>query len=153
GRTFAAADAARDVALVDSSYATTNKLKVGGTIAVGNAKATATNFTIVGVAQSLANLKNDVNTIYVTATSGDQISSVASAIAVAVPGATVTDQSTLANEVTGSISSAASLANNLGKWLAIAVLVAAFLLATLLTMSAVTRRVREFGTLKALGWK
>jgi ABC-type lipoprotein release transport system permease subunit len=32
------------------------------------------------------------------------------------------------------------------------VLVAAFLLASLLTMAAVTRRVREFGTLKALGW-
>ena len=48
---------------------------------------------------------------------------------------------------------ASSLANNLGKWLAIAVLIAAFLLASLLTMSAVSRRVREFGTLKALGWR
>ncbi|MDX6340934.1 MAG: putative transport system permease protein, partial [Trebonia sp.] len=41
----------------------------------------------------------------------------------------------------------------LGKWLAIAVLIAAFLLASLLTMSAVSRRIREFGTLKALGWR
>ena len=65
----------------------------------------------------------------------------------------MTTSASLANEVTGSLSSAASLANNLGKWLAIAVLVAAFLLASLLTMAAVTRRVREFGTLKALGWK
>ncbi len=32
-------------------------------------------------------------------------------------------------------------------------LVAAFLVAGLLTSSAVSRRVREFGTLKALGWK
>jgi ABC-type antimicrobial peptide transport system permease subunit len=32
------------------------------------------------------------------------------------------------------------------------VLVAAFLVAGLLTSSAVSRRVREFGTLKALGW-
>jgi putative ABC transport system permease protein len=171
GRTFATADSAKDVALVEASYATTNKLKVGSTIAVGNSKAAATNFTVIGivtepagnspadvfiplgVAQTLANMKNDVNTIYVAATSGDQISSVASAIGKAVPGSTVTDQNSLASEVTGSISSAASLANNLGKWLAIAVLIAAFLLATLLTMSAVTRRVREFGTLKALGWK
>jgi ABC-type lipoprotein release transport system permease subunit len=171
GRTFTTADSAKDVALVEASYATTNKLKVGSTIAVGNSKATATNFTVIGivtepagnspadvyiplgVAQTLANMKNDVNTIYVAATSGDQINSVASAIGKAVPGSTVTDQNSLASEVTGSISSAASLANNLGKWLAIAVLIAAFLLATLLTMSAVTRRVREFGTLKALGWK
>ncbi|HEX7162445.1 MAG TPA: ABC transporter permease [Trebonia sp.] len=171
GRTFTTADSAKDVALVEASYATTNKLKVGSTIAVGDSKAAATNFTVIGivtepagnspadvyiplgVAQTLANMKNDVNTIYVAATSGDQISSVASAIGKAVPGSTVTDQNSLASEVTGSISSAASLANNLGKWLAIAVLIAAFLLATLLTMSAVTRRVREFGTLKALGWK
>ena len=171
GRTLAAADASSDVALVDSSYATQNKLKVGGTIAIGNSKATATNFKVVGivtepaganpadvyiplgVAQTLANMKNDVNTIYVSATSGQNISSVASAISKSVPGSTVTDQNTLASEVTGSISSAASLANNLGKWLAIAVLAAAFLLASLLTLAAVSRRVREFGTLKALGWK
>jgi ABC-type antimicrobial peptide transport system permease subunit len=171
GRTFTTADNASDVALVDSSYATQNKLKVGSTIAVGNSKNAATNFKVVGivsepagdnpadvyiplgVAQSLANLKNDVNTIYVTASNSGAISSVASAISTAVPGSTVTDQNTLASEVTGSISSAASLANNLGKWLAIAVLIAAFFLASLLTMAAVTRRIREFGTLKALGWK
>jgi putative ABC transport system permease protein len=171
GRTFTTADDSSDVALVDSSYATTNKLKVGDTLAVGNSKSTATNFKIVGivsepagdnpadvyiplgVAQSLANLKNDVNTIYVAASSSQDITSLASAIGKAVPGSTVTDQDTLASELNGSISSAASLANNLGKWLAIAVLIAAFLLASLLTMSAVTRRIREFGTLKALGWK
>jgi len=171
GRTFTAADASSDVALVDSSYATQNKIKVGSTIAVGNSKNTPTNFKVVGivsepagnnpadvyiplgVAQSLANLKNDVNTIYVTASNSGDISSVASSISKAVPGSTVTDQNTLASEVTGSLSSAATLANDLGKWLAIAVLVAAFLLASLLTMAAVTRRIREFGTLKALGWK
>jgi ABC-type antimicrobial peptide transport system permease subunit len=70
-----------------------------------------------------------------------------------LPKATVTTSSSLASEVTGSLSSAASLANNLGKWLAIAVLIAAFLLASLLTSGAVARRVREFGTLKALGWR
>ena len=171
GATFTAADASKDVALVESSYATTNKLKVGSTIAIGNSKAAATNFTVVGivsepsgdspsdvyiplgVAQSLANLKNDVNTIYVSATSNNDISTLATSISKAVPGTTVTDENSLASEVTGSLSSAASLANNLGKWLAIAVLIAAFLLAVLLTLSAVSRRIREFGTLKAIGWK
>ncbi len=171
GRTFASADATKDVALVDSSYATTNKLKVGSTIDIGNSKAAATKFTVVGIvtepagddstnvyiplttAQTLSGLKNDVNTIYVSATSGSDITSVANAIKSSVSGVTITDQDTLASQVTGSISSASSLANNLGKWLAIAVLIAAFLLASLLTMSAVSRRIREFGTLKALGWK
>ena len=171
GRTLAAADASSDVALVDSSYAAQNKLKVGSTVAIGSSKNTATSFKVVGivsepaganpadvyiplgVAQTLANMKNDVNTIYVAAASGQQIGSVATAISKAMPGSTVTDQNSLASEVTGSISNAASLANNLGKWLAIAVLIAAFGLASLLTMAAVSRRVREFGTLKALGWK
>jgi putative ABC transport system permease protein len=151
---------------VDSNYATSNKIKVGSTLSVDKV-----NFKVIGivsepsgddladvyiplgVAQSLSSLKNDVNTIYVAATSGTDIDSVASAIGKQLPSATVTDQNTLASQVTGSISSAASLANNLGKWLAIAVLIAAFLLAVLLTMSAVSRRIREFGTLKALGWK
>jgi len=159
GRTLAAADASQ------------NKLKVGSTVAIGSSKNTATNFKVVGivsepaganpadvyiplgVAQTLANMKNDVNTIYVAAASGQQIGSVATAISNAMPGSTVTDQNSLASEVTGSISNAASLANNLGKWLAIAVLIAAFGLASLLTMAAVSRRVREFGTLKALGWR
>jgi ABC-type antimicrobial peptide transport system permease subunit len=171
GRTFTTADNSKDVALVEASYATSEKLKVGSTIAVGNSKGTATNFTVVGivtepsgdspsnvyvplgVAQSLANLKNDVNTIYVSATSNNNITTLANTIKTAVPGSTVTDENSLASEVTGSLSSASSLANSLGKWLAIAVLIAAFLLASLLTMSAVSRRIREFGTLKALGWR
>jgi ABC-type antimicrobial peptide transport system permease subunit len=171
GRTFTAADANSDVAMIDSSYATANKLSAGSTIAIGNSSGTTTNFKVIGivsesagdnpsdvyiplaVAQKLANMKNDVNTIYVAASSSSAISTVSGEISKALPSDTVTTSADLANEVTGSLSSASSLANNLGKWLAIAVLVAAFLLASLLTMAAVSRRVREFGTLKALGWK
>jgi ABC-type lipoprotein release transport system permease subunit len=166
GTTFTNSDTAADDALVDSDYATSNKLKVGSTITVDkksfkvigivsvpSGDNSADVYIPLGVAQTLAGMKNDVNEIYVAASSGSDVATVASAISKDVSGATVTDQDSLASEVTGSISSAASLANNLGKWLAIAVLIAAFLLATLLTMSAVTRRVREFGTLKALGWK
>jgi putative ABC transport system permease protein len=166
GATFTSADTTAHVALVDSNYATSNKVTVGEKVTIDK-----TSFTVLGivtapsgdtppdyyipltVAQTLASMKNDVNEVYVTATNGQDITTVASAITKAVPGTTVTDQDSLASQVTGSISSAASLANNLGKWLAIAVLIAAFLLASLLTMSAVSRRIREFGTLKALGWK
>ena len=171
GRTFTTADASSDVALVDASYATANKLTVGSTIAIGNSSGATTSFKIIGivsepagdnpsdvyiplaVAQKLANLKNDVNTIYVAASSSSAIPAVQSEIQKALPSYTVTTSSDLASEVTGSLSSASSLANNLGKWLAIAVLVAAFLLASLLTLASVSRRVREFGTLKAIGWK
>ena len=171
GRTFSASNTSANVALVDASYATQNKLKIGSAIAVGNKSGKATTFKVVGivsepaddnpsdvyiplaVAQNLAGLKNQVNTIYVAASSSSAIGAVSSEISKALPGYTVTTSSDLASEVTGSLSSASSLANNLGKWLALAVLVTAFLLASLLTMATVSRRVREFGTLKALGWK
>jgi len=171
GTALTSADANSDVAVVDSGYATQNKLGVGSVIDVGG-----TNFTITGIvsapqggsppdvyiplakAQSLgkngtSSLTGQVNTIYVSAASAADIATVQQEIAVVLPSATVTDQNDLASEVTGSLSSASSLANNLGKWLSAAVLIAAFLLASLLTMAAVARRVREFGTLKALGWR
>ena len=170
GRTLASSDASANIALLDSAYATQQKLKVGSTVSVGNSSNVGTSFKVVGIvdngaatpadvfiplgrAQALANLKNEVNTIYVAADNANDVNGVASSISGAISGSTVTTSADLANEITGSMSSAASLANNLGKWLAILVLVAAFLLASLLTMSAVTRRIREFGTLKALGWK
>jgi len=173
GRDFTAADADKNVALVDANYAAANGLKVGKTVTIGGVK-----FTIIGIvtqpeastppnvyiplarAQTLAtspggtgSLKGDVNTIYVTAASAADIPAVQSEIAKLLPTATVTTPSSLASEVSGSVSSAAKLADDLGKWLSILVLIAAFAIAVLLTMSAVARRVREFGTLKALGWR
>jgi putative ABC transport system permease protein len=165
GRTLAAADNTSNVALVDSNYAKSNKITVGSTATIAK-----TSFKVVGVvsvpasansydyyiplprAQALSGLKDDVNTIYVAADSASNITTVSASIAAAVPHSTVQNSSSLASQLTGSVANASSLANNLGRWLAIAVLAAAFLLASLLTMSAVSRRVREFGTLKALGW-
>jgi putative ABC transport system permease protein len=166
GRTFTAADASANVAVVDSDYAKQDKLKVGSSITIAKKS-----FKVVGIvsepagaaaadayiplarAQALASMKSKVNTVYVAAGSASDISAVSREISALMPKATVTNSSDLASEVTGSLASTSSLANNLGRWLAIAVLAAAFLLASLLTMSAVGRRVREFGTLKALGWR
>ncbi len=166
GRTLKSSDATADMAVVDSSYAKSASLKVGSDVTLAGTK-----FTVVGIvsepasdssadvyvplarAQALSSNAGKVNTIYVAADSSSDIAAVQKEIQKAVPGSTVTTSANLASEVTGSLSSASTLANNLGKWLAIAVLAAAFLLASLLTMSAVSRRVREFGTLKALGWR
>ena len=70
-----------------------------------------------------------------------------------MPGATVTTPSSLASQINGSLGNAAKLAGDLGTWLSVLVLVVAFAVAGLLTMSAVSRRAREFGTLKAIGWR
>jgi putative ABC transport system permease protein len=130
GRTFTAADASADVAVLDSSYAAQNKLTVGSTIAVGNSSGTTTNFKVIGivselagdnpsdvyvplgVAQKLANLKNDVNTIYVAADNSSAIGTVSGEITKALPADTVTTSADLASEVTGSLSNASSLFRN-----------------------------------------
>jgi putative ABC transport system permease protein len=173
GRTFTAADANADVAVVDANYATANKLTVGSTVTVAKTK-----FKIIGIvtqpqassppavyiplarAQALAtnpatgkSMKGEVNTVYVTAASAADIGAVQNEIEHLLPQATVTSSSDLASEITGSAASAAKLAGALGKWLAVLVLIAAFAVASLLTMAAVARRVPEFGTLKALGWR
>jgi ABC-type antimicrobial peptide transport system permease subunit len=168
GSGFTSSDTDSHVALISSDYATSDKLAVGDTVTLAS-----TSFKVIGVvaatdsssssdtdvfiplevAQTLSGYKNEVNTIYVSASNNNDVTTLASDIKSTVSGSTVTDESSLASEVTGSLSSASTLINSLGKWVAIAVLIAAFLLAALLTMSAVSRRIREFGTLKALGWK
>ncbi|MGW6704469.1 ABC transporter permease [Streptomyces sp. NPDC054956] len=166
GRGFGTGETDAAVAVVDSAYAMKNKLVVDSEITIKNAK-----FKVVGIAtadsgdaaanvylpleqaQTLAGTPDKITTVYVQAKDSQAIGSVKQAIQKNVPDTTVTTSADLADTVSGSLSTAASLASTVGKWLSYAVLLAAFLVAGLLTSSAVSRRVREFGTLKALGWK
>ena len=166
GRSLTSADANAKVALVTKAYAKQNSLSVGDTKKIDGKK-----FAIVGIvalpagstssdlyiplswAQKLSDNEGKVNQIYVKADSADDIAAVKKEIKQVLPKATVTTSEDLASQVSGSLSSASTLADRLGKWLAVAALIAAFAVASLLTVSAVSRRVREFGTLKALGWK
>ncbi|MFF0199274.1 ABC transporter permease [Streptomyces sp. NPDC005017] len=166
GRTFKTTETNSRVAVVDSAYAKEKKYEVGSTVTVKGVE-----YKVIGVAtadsgdsaanlyipltqaQTLAGAKNKVTTIYVKATDSQRIDAVKSAVSKNVPGTTVTTSADLADTVSGSLSTASGLATKVGKWLSVAVLVAAFLVAGLLTSSAVSRRVREFGTLKALGWR
>jgi len=170
GHSFTPADADADVAVVDSGYATSKNLKVGSVLTIQGVT-----FTVIGIvrqqqassppdvyiplqaAQDMSvqggalrpahSLKNEVTTIYAAAASAADIPAVSHKLSTLLPGATVTSESS------GSVTNAAKLANDLGKWLAVLVLIAAFAVACLLTVAAVARRVAEFGTLKALGWR
>jgi putative ABC transport system permease protein len=166
GRSFAAADAESDVAVLDAGYAAAHNLRVGSTITIVKA-----GFTVIGIinqpaasnpadvfiplgrAQALAAYAGKVNAIYVSAASAADIATVHAKIAALLPTATVTSSADLASKVSGSLASVTRLATDLGRWLAAALMLAAFALAGLLTTAAVRRRVREFGTLKALGWR
>ncbi|MFE3161935.1 ABC transporter permease [Streptomyces sp. NPDC059224] len=165
GRTFTSSQTGAKAAVVGKSYAKEKKYKVGSTF-----KISGTRFTVIGIAtpdssesdtdvfvplkaaQTLGDAKNQVTTVYVRATGSQQITAVKKEITADISGTTVTTSADLASTVSGSLSTASSLATSVGKWLSVAVLVAAFLVAALLTSSTVSRRVREFGTLKALGW-
>ncbi|MEW2343516.1 ABC transporter permease [Streptomyces griseoaurantiacus] len=166
GRTFKASETNAQVLVADASYAKEKKLALGDTVTVKSVK-----FKVIGIAtpdsgdaaanlymplkraQTLSDSKNKVTTIYVKAADSQKIDAVKSAIQKNIGGTTVTTSADLADTVSGSLSTASDLAAGVGKWLSVAVLVAAFLVAGLLTSSAVSRRVREFGTLKALGWR
>ncbi|MFF3563407.1 ABC transporter permease [Streptomyces sp. NPDC002574] len=166
GKTFTSAQGNAKAAVLDSAYAKQKKLTVGKTLTVSGTK-----FSVIGIAtadsgssaanvyiplqraQTLGDAKDKVTTIYVRAADSQRIDSVKKTIQKNISGTTVTTSSDLASTVSGSLSTASGLATDVGTWLSIAVLIAAFLVAALLTSSAVGRRVREFGTLKALGWR
>jgi putative ABC transport system permease protein len=165
GKTFTTAQANAKAAVLSTSYAKENKYTVGKTVTISGTKykvigiatpesseATTDVYLPLKQAQTLGDSANLVSTIYVQATDSKQIDTVKSTIQKNISGTTVTTSADLAETVSGSLSTASNLATSVGKWLSIAVLAAAFLVAALLTSSAVSRRVREFGTLKALGW-
>jgi len=166
GRYFKTSENDAKVAIVSSTYAKDKSLSVGSTVDVDGtslrvigiatppSSSTSTDLYVpLGEAQTLAGIGAKVTTIYVSVNSASNVSTVQSEIKKLMPSATVTTSADLANEVTGSLSSASSLATDLGRWLAIAALLASFLVAALLMLAAVSRRVREFGTLKAIGWR
>ncbi|MBO0611249.1 ABC transporter permease [Myceligenerans salitolerans] len=168
GRAFEASDAGQDVAVLDAVYAEQEEIGVGDTVSVGGSDVevigtvasttgegveTAANVYLpLDVAAALADLDAEVTTLYVQVDSSSNVEAVSEAIAAELPDATVSTQADLADGVSGSLSTASSLVSTLGTWLSVIVLLAAFGLAILFTVSGVNRRTRELGTLKALGW-
>lgn len=151
--------------LANTAYANRHKLTVGDTLTINNAS-----YTVVGLVaptlagnvadlyfdlptlQSLASNKSRVNEVLVSVKDSSQVGAVTAAIHRALPGAQVLTAKDLAQQVSGSLANAHKLANNLGAALAIVALLAGFIIAGLLTMSNITKRVREIGSLRAMGW-
>jgi ABC-type lipoprotein release transport system permease subunit len=107
----------------------------------------------LGRLQQLSGREGRVNGVQVRADSADDVTAVADQVNSQLPGAEVVTASDLADRVGGSLNDANNLSSKLGAALAIVALLAAFLIATLLTLSSVQKRIRELGTLKALGWR
>jgi ABC-type antimicrobial peptide transport system permease subunit len=151
--------------LVNDAYMQKKNLKLGAKIPING-----TDYTIVGTVkptltgetadiyfplatlQNLAGKTGRVTQIFVSAKSSGDVDKVATEIKQALPGAEVLTSKELADQASGSLADAHKLADNLGGALAIIVLIAAFVIAALLTLSSIGKRVREIGTLRAIGW-
>lgn len=158
------ANAANEV-LVNTAYANTNKITVGQTLTL-NSKP----FKVIGLVaptltgnvsdiyfdlstlQSMSTNTSRVNEVLVAVSKSSEVPAVAAAINKALPGAQVLTAKDLADQVTGSLANAHKLATDLGGALAVVVLLAAFVIAMLLTLSNIAKRVREIGSLRAMGW-
>ena len=152
-------------ALISTTYAVKHSLKVGSKLDL-NGKS----FVVVGLVapplggqsadvylplkqlQTLANEKNLANVVLVRAVSSSPVGAVQKAIETALPNAQVASSKQVADTISGSLVDASNLSHDLGFAISAAAALAAFLLAALLALSSVGKRVRELGTLKALGW-
>jgi len=151
--------------LANVAYANSHQLKVGSTIPVNG-----TTYKVVGLVnptlsgntadlyfplsalQKLATQTDRVNMVLVHADNAKDVDAVAKEVKAALPGAQVVTTKALADQVTGSLSDAKKLTDRFGGALVAIVLIAAFAIAVLLTLSSVAKRVREIGTLRAIGW-
>src|ERR671919_414272 len=154
---------ARGEAVVDLAFARQDGIAVGDEVSVSGAE-----FKVVGLAaaplggdasdvylelgrlQELGDRAGRVNRVQVRATSSEAVARLAGRIEGQIDGAEVVTAADLADRVGGSLADADNLSSKLGTALAIVALLAAFLIATLLTLSSVQKRTRELGTLKAL---
>ena len=149
-----------------TTYAAKHKLKVGSKLDLNG-----TTFTVVGLVkpplggqsadvyvplaqlQKLAGQRALANVVLVRADRAARRSAPSQkAIKRAFPNAQVASSKQVADQISGSLVDASNLSHGLGLVLSIVAAAAAFLLAALLALSSVGKRVRELGTLKALGW-
>lgn len=151
--------------LVSTAYASTHDLKVGQRLTIDKVAYQVVglvNPTLTGDASDiyfdLSTLQSDasqasrINEVLVKVARSDDVGPVAAAIKKELPGATILTSKQLASQVTGSLQDAKKLASDLGVALGIIILVAALFIAALLTLSSIAKRVREIGTLRAIGW-
>jgi putative ABC transport system permease protein len=154
-----------DQVLVNTAYAAKKGLRVGSTLSIDG-----TTYTVVGLVaptltgnvsdvyfdlgtlQTVASKTDRVNEVLVKVDRSSDVPAVAAAIHDELPGAQVVTAASLAGTVTGSLSDAKNLADHLGAALALLILAGAFVIAALLTLASVGKRVREIGTLRAVGW-
>ena len=151
--------------VVTRSFAQKKNYSLNGTIDLGGKT-----FTLVGIvdpklftlsadayvsladAQALSGRDGRVNVLLVKAADAQNVEQAGQSVASLISGATVSDASETADQVSGSLVNASNLTNKFIGVTSIVVIAAALVIVSLITVLSVNKRVRELGTLKAIGW-
>jgi hypothetical protein len=152
-------------AVVNESYAAQRNLDIGSHIVFNGLS-----FEIVGlsriamgippadvyvplhVLQKIANLDRRINFVFIRLNSSDELGAVTQDVMRRFPGMMATGDKQLARTVNSSLASIASLAESLKLALVMVVSSIVAVMNCFLAVGAVRLRVREFGTLRAIGW-
>lgn len=152
-------------AILNLSYAQKKGIKAGDKLTLGGKE-----FSVVGIVepqlyaypadiylsleelQKLAGKENRLNILLIKSSNAYSVEETSKKIAELFPGAKVADSSDLAKQVTGSLMNAANLTNKFVGLVSLIVILAAFIIVSLLSLLSINKRVQEIGTLKAIGW-
>lgn len=102
--------------------------------------------------QRISEREDKINILLVKSADAYSVDEVSSQLDGLFAGAQVTDSSDTAEKVTGSLVDAANLTDRFVGLTSIIVMIAAFIIVSLLTVLSINKRTREIGTLKAIGW-
>jgi hypothetical protein len=165
GRFFSAGLQADSEAIVSDAYAARRNLWPGSSVTYNG-----TDFRVVGIArpalgvqvadvyltlpslQRLAGREGRANMVFLRLRAGSDLDATIQRLRALRPELQVASDRELVHRVRGSLVDAAALGDRAALALATTVLAVAALLAGLLMLGAVSARIRELGTLKAIGW-
>lgn len=154
-----------DQVIVNVSYAEKKGIKVGDKLKLGNKE-----LQVVGIAepklyttladlylpletlQNIAGRRDRINVLLVKSAEAKLVEETGKSLEKLFPGAKITSATETAKKVSGSLISAANLVNKFIGLMSLIVILAAFVIAGLLSVISVNKRIREIGTLKAIGW-
>jgi ABC-type antimicrobial peptide transport system permease subunit len=153
-------------AVINLSYAQKNGLKVGNSLTINGKKLpivgivdpklytnTADIYVPLADLQTMSGKADRINIILIKATDAKAVDATSKKIAGLFAGANVTNSKDTASKVTGSLMDAASLMSKFIGLVSIIIILAAFIIVSLITVFSVNKRTGEIGTLKAIGWK